>query len=82
MNKLYILYDAQDSLCSRCREWMGAEPALVPLEFIPYQAPELTAKFEHIGAYVAMNRLLAVSDEGAVYEGPQAFVMCLYALEN
>jgi predicted DCC family thiol-disulfide oxidoreductase YuxK len=82
MNNIYILYDAQNEFCLRCRAWLATEPALLPLEFIPYQAPELLAKFEGIQPYLAQNSLLAVTAQGAVYTGPQAFIMCLYALEN
>jgi len=82
MNKLFILYDAQNEFALRCRHWLGDNPSFLPLEFIPFQSPELLAKIPGVEAYKSSHHLLVVSNEGAVYAGPQAFIMCLYALEK
>ena len=39
------------------------------------------AKFPGVEAYREKNSFLAVTDERAVYAGPQVFVVCLFALE-
>ncbi|MEW6306891.1 MAG: DCC1-like thiol-disulfide oxidoreductase family protein [Verrucomicrobiota bacterium] len=80
MNTLYVLYDAECAFCARCREWLENEPAFVSLEFIPRQSPQAACRFPGIEPWLASGELVVVSDEGAVYCGPEAFILCLYAL--
>jgi predicted DCC family thiol-disulfide oxidoreductase YuxK len=82
MLKLHILYDAQCPFILRYRHWLGEQTALMPLEFIPFQSPELVARFEGIAAYGTKVQLLAVNDEGGVYQGTGAFIICLFALKD
>lgn len=80
MQKLFILYDANCRFCCRCRRWMEDQPAYFELRFIPARSPEAECRFPGIEAYESSNDLIVVSEEGAVYQGPPAFIMCLYAL--
>src|SRR6185369_8610265 len=59
-----------------------AQSAIRPLEFIPFQASERTARFAGIDIFRRRGPLLVVSDEGGVYPGPSAFIICLHALER
>ena len=82
MTKLFILYDAQCPFCLRCRQWLGIQPVFLPLEFVPFQSPELVAPFEGIESFRTKRELLVVGDDGAVYQGSNAIVMLLYALKE
>jgi len=82
MKKLYILYDAQSEFALRCYAWISAQPTFCPVEFVPFQAPELVARFPGVEKFRGQEPLLAVSGEGAVYAGPNAFLMCLHALSD
>jgi len=82
VNKLYVLYDAQSDTVLRWYAWLYAQPASFPLEFVPFQASEQMARFGDIERFRTEDGLLAISDEGAVYAGPGAFIMCLYALPD
>jgi predicted DCC family thiol-disulfide oxidoreductase YuxK len=82
MKRLFILFDGECSLCGRCREWLARQPAFLELEFVPFQSPEARERFPGIEALHPEEQLLVVSDEGAVYRGPQAWIMCLYALRE
>jgi predicted DCC family thiol-disulfide oxidoreductase YuxK len=82
MKKLHVLYDAQDDFALRSFAWLVAQPAVWPLEFVPFQASERMARFEGIDVFQRRGPLLVVSDEGGVYAGPNAFIICLYALED
>ena len=82
MKKLYVLYDAQSDFALRCFRWLAAQPAVWPLEFVPFQAPELTARFVDIDHFRRRGPLLVVNDEGGVYPGPSAFILCFHALED
>jgi len=82
MKKFHVLYDAQDDFALRCYGWLMAQPTVWPLEFVPFQAPELVARFNAIDDFRSRGPLLVVSDEGGVYSGPSAFIICLYVLER
>ncbi len=82
MKTLYVLYDAKCALCRSCRQWLTAQPAFVTLRFIPLQSPEVGYLFPGIEALNTGDQLIAVSDEGDVYTGPQAWIICLYALQD
>ena len=80
MKRLFVLYDRNCPMCRRCRYWLGRQPAFVPLEFIPLQTADLSRRFRGIERFNPSQQLLAISNEGAVYRGASAWVMCLWAL--
>ena len=82
MNRLYVLFDARCELCVRCRNWLRNQPAFVPLSFIALQSAEAQQRFPGIDALKPNEQLLVISDEGSVYRGAHAWIMCLWALEN
>jgi predicted DCC family thiol-disulfide oxidoreductase YuxK len=82
MKCLYVLFDAECALCLRCREWLIRQPAFVPLRFIPLQSPEVRRRFPGIDAFKPNEQLLVVADDGAIYRGAHAWIMCLWALQN
>ena len=82
MKCLYVLFDADCELCVRCRNWLAQQPAFVPLVFIAFQSDEAQRRFPGIDALKPGEQLLVISDEGAVYRGAHAWIMCLWALEN
>ena len=82
MKRLYVLFDGECSLCGRCRDWLAHQPAYLELQFLPFQSPEVTRRFPGIEALHPEEQLLVVSDEGGVYRGPHAWIMCLYALRD
>ena len=82
MQKLYVLYDAACGFCSACRRWLERQPRFVPLEFLPARSEELAARFPGFEAKAAPEELVVISDEGGVYFGARAWIMCLWALEE
>jgi predicted DCC family thiol-disulfide oxidoreductase YuxK len=82
VKRLYVLFDGECSLCGRCRDWLARQPAYLDLQFLPFQSPEVTRRFPGIEALNPEEQLLVVSDEGGVYRGPHAWIMCLYALRD
>jgi predicted DCC family thiol-disulfide oxidoreductase YuxK len=82
MKRLHVLYDAECALCQGCRRWLERQPAYVELRFIPFQAPEVPCRFPGIEKWNPSEELLVISDEGDVYRGPNAWIMCLYALRD
>ncbi len=82
MKTLYVLYDDDCALCRRCRRWLDAQPAFIELRFLPLGAAETACRFPGIEQFHPREQLLVVSDEGAVYQGSYAWIMCLYALRE
>ncbi len=82
MKRLYVLYDSQCELCVRCRNWLMKQAAFVPLVFIALQSDEVARRFPGIDALKPNEQLLVISNDGAVYRGAHAWIMCLWALVN
>jgi predicted DCC family thiol-disulfide oxidoreductase YuxK len=82
MKRLNVIYDADCPLCRRCREWLQNQVAFIPLIFTPLQALDLEERFPGIGRYQPRKQLVVISDEGGIYCGAAAWIMCLYALED
>ncbi|MEI9998105.1 MAG: DUF393 domain-containing protein [Verrucomicrobiota bacterium] len=85
MNRLTVLYDGECALCVRCRHWLARQPAWIALEFVPLQSPEVARRFPALVAWPQLNlreKLVVISDDGAIYQGHNAWIMCLYALRD
>lgn len=80
--RLSVIYDAECALCQRCRAWLDLQPKWVALDFVPLQTLDLAQRFPRIETLAPGEHLLVVSDEGEVYRGSSAWIMCLYALRD
>lgn len=77
---LTVYYDEACALCRRCRTWLEAQSAHVPLRFVETEADEaerLLPQLPWLG-----TELVVVSDTGAAWVGPAAFIVCLWATER
>jgi predicted DCC family thiol-disulfide oxidoreductase YuxK len=82
MQRLYVLYDSQCEFCRRCRNWLGQQPAYVPLAFLPLQSPEAECRFPGIKELHPEKEVVVISDAGEVWQGAAAWVTCLWALRE
>jgi len=85
VKRLYVLYDEECALCEACRHWLIRQEAFIELYFLPYQSPEVAQRFPGLKEWNGIDlseKLVVVSDEGAVYQGQYAWIMCLYALQD
>ncbi|HYE98634.1 MAG TPA: DCC1-like thiol-disulfide oxidoreductase family protein [Planctomycetota bacterium] len=82
MNKLTVLYDAGCGFCVKCRWWLEMQPKLLPLEMMPAGGPDARARFPELDAPGFKDELVAIDDQGGVYRGTDAWLMCLWALED
>ena len=81
MRRLTVLYDASCGFCFRCCEWLERQPQLVALDFVAARSVEAQARFPGLRPGAA-DELVAVSDDGGVYRGERAYILCLYALRD
>ncbi|MFN7975217.1 MAG: DUF393 domain-containing protein [Acidobacteriota bacterium] len=77
MKTLHVLYDDDCGFCSRCRKWLAMQPKYVRLEFLPYRSPQVARRFPGLAL---ADDLIVVGDDGRVWRGAKAWIMCLYAL--
>ena len=82
MKRLTVLYDSNCAFCRRCVTWLQAQPQYLELEFIPADSPFAAKRFPELSNTPLQAELTVVDDEGGVYVGESAYVMCLYALRD
>ena len=82
MHTLYVLFDSQCALCRQCRRWLERQPAFLELCFLPLGSEVIACKFPGIQQFHPREQLVVVTDEGALYQGSHAWIMCLYALKE
>ena len=78
LKRLWVIYDPKCGLCSRVKEWIGAQPALVPLELLAADSMETKSKFPQVPA----GELAVIGDTGEVWLGNRAWLVCLWALRD
>jgi predicted DCC family thiol-disulfide oxidoreductase YuxK len=81
VRSLTVLYDARCGLCSNARRWLEGQPQIVPLELLPADSAEARRRYPTL-AETEPEELVVVSDEGDVYRGSQAWIVCLWALQD
>lgn len=81
MRRLTVLYDARCGLCTRARRWLEGQAQLVPLELLAADSADGRRRFPTL-ATPEPEELVVVSDEGEVYGGASAWIMCLWALDE
>lgn len=78
--QLTVVYDPTCELCRRCKRWVGGQPQLVPVTFVAATDPAI-AEWAR-GLVPVGDELVVVSESGATWYGPDAFVMVLWALRR
>lgn len=80
MNALTVLYDPTCGLCRRVHDWLVEQPKLVTLVFLPCKSDEARSRFPKLNHQLTSKDLTVISEHGAVYCGPKAWLMVLWAL--
>ena len=82
MRQLTVLYDPNCGLCRRVQAWMVLQPAYFEIVFVPVNSDEARSLYPELNHSLTLTDLTVITDEGAVYFGPKAWIMCLWALRN
>ncbi|WP_372496812.1 thiol-disulfide oxidoreductase DCC family protein [Streptomyces shenzhenensis] len=79
---LTVLYDAECSLCSFLRDWLGRQPQLVPLDLVPAGSEEARRRFPDLDHSATLDEVTVVGDAGQVYRDTAAWIVVLWALRE
>lgn len=82
MPELTVLYDPQCGLCKRAQAWLIGKPKYLELVFVPASSEEARSRYPQLDHALTLTDLTVISDRGAVYSGPKAWLMCLWALRD
>ena len=82
MNALTVLYDPTCGLCRRAHEWLAQQPKLVEMQFVPCKSDEARKRYPELNHDLTQMDLTVIGDAGAVYFGPKAWLMVLWALSR
>jgi len=80
MSTLTLLYDPECGLCRRVHGWLAEQPKLVELKMIPIKTDAARRLYPQLNHDLTAEDLTVISSEGAVYFGPKAWLMVLWAL--
>jgi predicted DCC family thiol-disulfide oxidoreductase YuxK len=80
MAPLTILYDPDCGLCRRVHGWLAEQPKFVELNLLPIKTDAARRRFPDLNHDLTAEDLTVISDKGAVYFGPKAWLMVLWAL--
>jgi predicted DCC family thiol-disulfide oxidoreductase YuxK len=61
-------------------DWLEEQPKLVELTLVPVKSDEARHRFPQLDHEPTANDLTVISEQGAVYFGPKAWLMVLWAL--
>jgi predicted DCC family thiol-disulfide oxidoreductase YuxK len=79
MKAITVFYDARCGLCTTVKAWLEREPKYVKLFFVPYDSEHARVLFPKIADWHPEQEILVLSDEGGLYRGDGAWIMCLWA---
>jgi predicted DCC family thiol-disulfide oxidoreductase YuxK len=82
MKRLYVLYDPKCGLCTSIKFWLARQPAYVAVHPIPVGSERAARLFPALQQSDEAGELVVIGDNGAVYYGDHAWIMCLYALRE
>ncbi len=80
MKKLTVLYDGACGFCVRCRWWPAKQPKFVEMECRPAGSGEARRAFPALEP--KPGELTVVDDDGGVYRDTDAFIVCLYGMQE
>lgn len=77
---LTVLYDADCPVCVHIRHWLLGQRHLVPLRFLPAASAAAWERFPKLAHAETLREITVVGDQGQVWTGTDAFIVCLWAL--
>lgn len=82
MSILTLLYDPACGLCRRVQGWLADQPKLIELRMVPIKSEGAKKRFPELNHELTSEDLTVITDQGAVYFGPKAWLMVLWSLSR
>lgn len=82
MERLTVLYDNTCGFCVECARWLSAQKQLVRLELLGASTMAARTRYPTLAKNGPAEELVVVDDQGGVYRGTHAWIMCLWALRE
>jgi len=79
---LAVFFDQDCNLCRACRRWLLAQDKFLPVEFMPYQSSRARRICPQLLSLNPDKEIVVMADNGQIYQGGSAWIMCLYALKK
>ena len=80
MKTLTVFYDGECGLCHACRQWLSQQAQYLEIRFVAFQSNTAQEILPTLADYQPDRQLVALSDDGGIYLGDDAWIMCFYAL--
>lgn len=82
LGKIEVFYDGRCGMCCSFHEWINRQPRAYEIDFIPYQAARAEKVFPGIGTLDPAREMIVRTNQGEIYRGAEAWVLCLYSCAN
>jgi predicted DCC family thiol-disulfide oxidoreductase YuxK len=82
ITRLTVLYDEGCGLCRTARSWLSTRAQIVPLEFVAAGSGEALRRYPALDPAQTLADITVVADDGGVYVGDAAWLVCLWALDG
>ena len=82
IQKIEVFYDGRCGMCCSFHEWINRQPRAYRIDFIPYQSPDAEKVFPGIGTLDPAREMIVRTDQGKIYRGAEAWVLCLHSCAN
>jgi predicted DCC family thiol-disulfide oxidoreductase YuxK len=82
MNALTVLYDGSCGFCVECARWLHSQKQLLRLELLSSSTILARTRYPTLLGPGSAEELVVVDDDGGVYRGTHAWIMCLWALRD
>lgn len=78
MQTLFVVYDGRCGLCTQLKEWIGRQPAYVPIHLVAAGSAEAQKRFPALPP----GELAVIGDTGETWLGDSAWIVVLWALRE
>jgi len=82
VRSLTVLYDPDCAVCRAAKQWLMQRRPLIDVRFVAVTSPLAAQRFPALDMAECRQVITVVTDEGYVYRGERAFIMCLWAMRR
>lgn len=82
VQSLTVLFDPNCRVCRASKAWLDHHRKVVPLRLLPVGGREAVRMFPALDMDECSKEITVITDQGFVYRGDDAFVMCLWAVRR